>query len=384
MKNLKTDFGALGSPANDTQAFLDAAASGAGEIYIPAGSYYTYSEIPLNSNNQTWRGEARGAVTIYNHSSGSCFQSYQNVVNNQFINLTITREAATTSLNHGISTAGCRVEFMKIDNCVINNHYNGLNLGYTGYSTVNECYVYHNYNDGIKLTNNLAAGGAMQWTFRNTLCELNDGYGVLVKSEIGCDLVAVGEWNNLSTFANKKGGLAALGTPQGSIQGLRVLGGFIGQDSGNAICLDTYAGFTHKIVGTYIELPGTFMAGRAQDTKTAGYGMLITANNDDVVVSGCVIRGAALSGILSAGKTVTLSGNSICYNGSDDVIGNRNGLYLIGGRAIVTGNNIIGHAYGMDVNTDNHIISGNNLEGNTIPIYKNGTSAVSLYSNNIF
>lgn len=372
MVNIVTDFGADPTGTTDSAtAIQNALNSGPGAIYCPPGIYLIGSTLQMSTNCQKLYTDARSSATFVSQASGATIEITNSAVYVEIKNLLLTRTTTATVGQNAIQTTSSPLSnFMRFDNLVINNHYNAFRLGYTGYSYIQNCYLQQNYSDAIYMEAT-SSMGAMQWTIRDTLIELNDGWGILVQgANSGSNSIPMGEWNNVSTFANKSGGVCVQGTPNTAFQGVRIMGGFFGQDGGMEIQLDTYGGFTHKIVGVYCELAGTLACGRNQSSSPSnGYGLYITANNSETLVSGSVFRGNSLSGIFTTGANVVISGCESTYNGAAAVSGNRNGIYIAGGRAIVCDGNYTNNQYGLVINTDNHIICNNNLAPNSAGTY---------------
>lgn len=376
MKNIVTDFGADPTGVSDsTTAIQNALNSGQGKIVCPTGIYLISSSINVSYAGQTLFAEARGAVTFISSAMGSTFTFSGNPVDFEMYNLSLTRTTTATSGQNAIDTTGCSpTDFFTFDNLVINNHWNAFNLGQTGYSFIKKCYLQENYSDAIVMQAT-PGNGAFGWNIKDMLVELNDGYAMVLKGAAsGSGSYNLGEWINFSSFANKSGGIAVFGNAYTSFNSVRMRGGFLGQDGNTGLILDTYAGSSHNIEGVYTELAGTLACGRGQATPATntGYGIFVSANNTQTNLGKIVCRGHSLSGMYLTGSQMTIIGCEATYNGSAGVSANQNGIYLAGGRAIITGGNYSNNQYGMVISNDNHIICNNNLYPNTLAPYYAG------------
>ena len=148
---------------------------------------------------------------------------------------------------------------------------------------------------------------------------------------------------------------------------MRIHGGFLGQDGGDEILLDTYGSATHSIESTEIELAGLSACGvdLSYPATLIGRGITVTANNTDVLINSNRITQTSYSGISTAGGIVQIGGNNIRLNGAAGLSGELSGIFVLGGNYMMTGNSINGNPIGVLLHTDNHLINGNNITQNS-------------------
>ena len=384
-KNVVTDFGADPTGVSDsTAAIQNAVDNTRGILFFPEGTYLC-SGITISHSFLTLVGEGKGATTIINTTSNiPTFTLGDGWQYGRIVQMTLDRNVAAVAGGDGISSAGVTVNIIHFEELEITNNYCGFNLGCTGYSYLTDCFVHENYYDGISIANG-SLNGACQWTIKDTLCQTNNGCGLRIQAMTYP--MSVGEINNLSTFANAQAGIAIVGAVDAPVSGVRLQGGFVGGDNGNGIYIDSYASFPHKLTGTVVEAAGTAACGRLQSIAANhnSYGILITANNPSVLLTGVICRANSYSGMYVGGGIVEVTGSDFSYNGQAGLISNQGGIYVGGGRLVATGSNMTGNKYGLILVTDNHIITSNSLSANTTAAYYStfGAFVHTQYANNL-
>lgn len=384
-KNVVTDFEADPTGLTDsTTAIQNAVNNTKGILFFPEGTYLC-SGITISSSFLTLQGEGKGATTVINSTANvPTFKLSNGCQYVRIKQMTLDRDITATSGGDGISSAGVTVNIIRFDELEITNNYCGFNLGCTGYSYLTNCFVHDNYSHGIQITNG-SVNSPCQWTIKDTLSQTNNASGLLIQAITYP--ISVGEIINFSTFANGHFGISVLGTSSSPVSGIRLLGGFIGEDNGNGIYLDTYSTFPHKFTGTLIESAGTSSCGRLQGMPAGntGYGMLISANNSEVLLTGVIIRTNSFSGLYADSGIVTITGSDISYNGQANATGNKGGIYMGGGRLIANGCTMTGEQFGLILANDNHIITSNSLSGNSTAAYYTtfGSFVHTQYANNL-
>src|SRR6185312_7178855 len=172
--NIVTDFGADPTGTADSYANIqNAFDSGPGKIIVPPGYYLISDELEMKYSGQTLYAEAKGSATFSCSSPTATIGFSGNPVYVEIHNLMLTRTTAATVGQNAIDTRGSSlVNFCRFENLVINNHWNAFNLGYTGYSYINDCYLQQNYSDAIVMQA-LAGGGTFGWNLDKLIVELN-------------------------------------------------------------------------------------------------------------------------------------------------------------------------------------------------------------------
>lgn len=366
------DFGALGDGVTDDTAAFNAALLAHKRVYVPAGTYSLAGTINMTQSGNVLSGAGRFSTillcTTNNLPAITVSASLNNVwVSDMSINRTPTAIAGAYGINCPSIT-----NFSRFFNLYLENHYNGLRLGPTGFSSIDHVTVNKSQQDGVTITNAAGAGGgACQWTIINTLVQFSVGRGFFV-SGLGAasQPVALGEWLSVATFANSGLGIAVVGQASSPIHGFRLTNSFIGADGNSEVFLDTY-GTVHKIVGNFMELPGQTTTGPTNSTPASGIGsgINISANNGDVLISGNRINGCSNSGISTSCTRVQIVGNSISNCGVSGV--QPYGILLLAGSGTISGNfcgNISGvfQTHGLFFNADlNFTVTGNDFSNNT-------------------
>jgi hypothetical protein len=372
------DYGALGDGTTDDTAAINAAIAANLTVYFPEGVYRVIDRIRITNSGQRIYGAGTENTFILSESTVATIEVDNNLTGWEIYDLTLDRPAAyrpATSGMNGIYVAGT-CNLVKIENVEVYHHYDGFSLGPTGYSYIHNCLADSNYRHGFNISHAVTTGG-FQWSIYKSLAELNDGYGfVFQTSSSGSGSTSCGDLINISTYANKLGGLWYLGTTQWPINAIRIRGGFFGEDGNHELYLDTYGSSSHQISDVFTELAGNSACGVASGTAAThvGSGFKITANNTDVNLSGCVAILNYYNGFeTSAGRSIFTSCESR-LNGVSASAGNTYGFKLSAGLNTVTGCASRGNTtYGIYCGVDSNVIVGNDLRENT-------TGAISVAS----
>lgn len=331
------------------------------QITLLPGRWLTSAPIYTYNHGQRVLGCGKG-TEIIRHGNGPVFQLGGGANYLEIRDLIIGRDGTPVAGDDGVSSVDEFSNLAVIDGVVATNQWHGFHLGPTGYSKLINCVAMGNYGDGIRVTNSALNPGGAQWSIFKSLSEHNNGYGLCWKSVSGD--MNVGDVQGFSTMANGSGGIAALGGTGRGIPGVRIANSFIGEDGGNGgIYLDTYAGFDARISDCYIELPGTTQTGRDRliPPTNLSPGIIISANNTDVLIEGNTIRGATASGIVLVGGRTHITGNKLSYCGDPGALGNQCGINILGGTHSIVGNRISNSRYSLNATLGGQHIVGNDL-----------------------
>lgn len=368
-------FGAKGDGmTDDTAKILNAFASGELLILGDAGDYIFNATIPITLDGFTFRGRASRRAVRFISQNGNlpAFSVGDSLTGVELSSFTVSRTPAAVSGGDGVKWLGSNSQGL-LSNIRVENCWRGFALGPTDYSKIEKCVAQQNYSYGFHVTN-VGLNGPCQWSLDNCLSQNNNSHGLFVDASTGSGgALSLGEINCFSTFANTGKGIAVIGAPSNPINGLRILGGFIGGDADDEIYLDTYGG-QHKIIGVELELSGFSATGRNNATPAThlGHGISISANNERTQISDPNINGTSLSGIATFGSVTSISNPHITNCGVAAVASDRNGVLAGGGRTMIVGGYIAdtGQAsqqYGVSsgVGTTVHI-TGTDMTGNTV------------------
>jgi hypothetical protein len=352
---------------DSTTAIQNAVATGK-NVYIPEGNFKISGTIPIVTSGQRIQGAGRYKTVITSSATGDTFTVAADVLSIEIKDMKITRVANTAASGRdGIRFLGWTNQ-STVERVDVTYHWNGMYLSATGYSYVHDCLCDNNYNHGIH-EQNTASIGAVQWTISKTLCQRSNGYGLLTETINGPTSCSFGELVTFSTYANKLGGAKFKGSATTPLNAIRWTGGFVGEDGNSGVILDTYGSSTHKIYSVFSEIAGTSACGVDNSTPVThtGWGFEITANNTDVVLSGCIALGNSYDGINSSAGRISITGGECRLNGAAGIGGSMNGIYIGAGRANITGNPCRANSgFGIYLANDNHVIVGNDLRENTL------------------
>jgi hypothetical protein len=357
------EFGAKGDGVTDDTAAFQAAALVARSVYIPAGTYLISDTIQINLSGSHWFGEGIGASIVKSTSANLPMFSFgtgflQGIT---FDNFQLTRSANATAGGNGIECSGVTIGHARISHMLIEEQWIGMNLGPTDWSEAHNIIVQKCNSDGIRLQNS-ALEGQCQWSLEMILSQKNAGSGIIMQAIAGPAKLSCGTFKNCNTFANTGYGMAFIGLAGVPIHGVRILGGFIGEDGNHELYFDTY-GDLHVVDGTFVESAGRSATGPDVSTPASNNasGVVATANNDRLQMTAVNVTQCALHGMsLSAGYQ-NLSNCSATNNGGALVASNRIGVVCGGGRMIVVGGRFGNSGAGVSQQYGIYIANGNNL-----------------------
>jgi hypothetical protein len=393
-----TDYGAVANNTTDcstafTDAYNAAVAQGHRRIYIPGAAtfYRLVTTVTTTHSGVTWFGDGPHATKIRTESTGPGFDVAQGLIGVNHQHFLLDRTAGTAGAGKDGIRYSTSTEQAVLRNLYLSHHQLGLNLGGTNYSYAEELLLSDNYSHGVSLASNSTIN-TLQWTFHKCLAQHNDGYGLYVNTAAGTGQSSVGDISLFSTYANKAGGMAFVGASGKAIQGLRIFGGFVGEDGGSGVTLDTYNSVEHKIDGMFSEIAGVSACGVGASTPATnvGNGMLVTVNNGPVTIKNCVIVSNSYSGISISASRGHIVGCTLRANGLAGVSGERNGIRIFAGETSVVGCTSKGHVnFGVYSDVDGSHVVGNDLRENTTAGYQQTPAIVNSvvmgnagYSNN--
>lgn len=373
--------GADRSGTQDASAAINAALLGGGTVYLPAGTYKIDSTLTITQSGTKLVGAGRGDTILVCSSANTAGITIGAINLVEISDFSLTRTATATSGGDGIKCSTVSVGQTKIHDLLIEKHYNGLSLGPTDFSDIQNVIVQQCTNDGVYLTNT-ASDGAVQWSMRDVLSQMNAGRGFAIVSIAGPSQITPGTYSNIATFANSGRGIAFIGLVGVPINDIRMRGGFIGEDGDSEVYLDTY-GKNHQLNDLFVELAGQRTTGPtlATSASNTGSGIQTTANNTNVQISNVVSSANSLDGMHLSGVSHAIS-NPVCTNNGQAVsAGRRNGIFLAAGRCTVVGgicsNTGAGtsQTYGiLNHDANNIAIIGTDLNGNATASYGSNAS----------
>ena len=363
LANLIDTYHADPTGTTDSTTALQSAASSGKTVIIPSGTYKISGTIPVASNTSLV-GFGPGSTKITSTStSGAMFSLANGVTDVQIGGFTCTRSVTPATGASCIATARSGalddVERVSITNMTISSQYDGLDLGPTNWSAIQDVILENNTHDGWIMRNTAGTSGAgsnpLQWTMRHVIGQFNNGRcGEVVgvsQTKTPAPHLSVGEWINLSCFANTAGGLGVFGSTSAPIASIRLGGSnFLGADgAGGEFFLDSYSqNHTLEFAG---ELAGVLPTGigLATPAANAGYGLFVSQNNS-MVSAKVTLNGNSHDGLYTAanlygaatGPVMVTSGSWITNNGLALTSGARNGVTLASGNGglVVSGSYI--------------------------------------------
>jgi hypothetical protein len=366
------DYGAAGDGvADDTaeiQAAIDAAeAAGGGLVFMPKGTYLISSALTIQAANVRLEGAGRGVTRLLSNSgTANMIEVSLSSTRCSVGNMTLDRTAiATAGAGINVYEATGLANHMDFHDLYIRWQFRGMYLGPVSWGEVRNVIIERCADAGVFVTNN-TENGACQWQFTTVLAQMCGSHGFRVYSQnIGAAQITLGQWVNVATFANTGRGLSFEGLATCPIQDIRVVGGFIGEDGGDAeVYLNTYGG-SHVLSAMFVELAGSRTTGPTTSTaaSAAGHGMYATPNNVSVQVDGHFIANARC-GIYTEATRMKIDA-TLRANGTNATVGaaSNSGLYVAAGR-VVANIQSWGHEYGYYAAVATVRLSGD-LNGNT-------------------
>lgn len=373
-----TDHGAVADDTTDcSTAFADAIAAaiarGHKRVYVPgaASSYRLVSAVTVANSGVAIFGDGPHATKIRTESTTAGIQVNTALIGVSFRDFMLHRTPGTAGAGkHGIVFL-TTTEQAVVRNVYLTRHQIGLSLGGTNYSYCEELILDANYSHGVSVATN-STNNTAQWTFYKCLAQRNDGYGLIYSTSAGTAQTSVGDISLFSTYANKLGGARFEGASGKAIQGVRWFGGFVGEDGGNGIALNTYNTVEHKIEGVFAEIAGTAACGVDGTTAATlvGNGIWVGVNNGPVTIKNAVVVQNSYSGIVMNCTRGHIVGCTIRANGYANISGERNGIRIGAGQTSVVGCTSKGHVnYGVYSDVDGAHVVGNDLRENTTAGY---------------
>ena len=379
------DLGAVGDGvANDTAAFQ--AASAFKIVYVPAGTYSINGTVTISINGSHWFGDGTNATIIQSISASAPIFSINSLGAGTTINsMKLTRTVPTIAGADGITCITQSVGKALFHDLVIEKQNTGMSLGGTDWSDIVRVTSERNANYGFHIRNT-PTEGACQWSFDTCLAQMNGNHGFLVETVVsGPSQMTVGTMKDCATFANSGAGAAFVGRPTVPLQGVRLIGGFHGENGGDCIYLDTY-GEQHMLTGVFLELAGHRTTGPTLSTPATkvGTGLHITINNGDTLVTACHSSANSYDGFYVNGQSNVLTGCRATNNGVELIAGRRNGV-----KSDVGFTTISGGRYGnTDVRTMQaygvFVADGNNVTITSADLTNNTTNAWGSTTNSTF
>lgn len=356
----------LDGVTDDTAAWSAILSSGAKNIAIPAGTMVLSGTCPtISANGTRIVGAGRGATLISSTCSGATLNVASGVSYLEVRDLKMTRTVVASSGQDGIR-CNTVCDYALIDNVWIEGHYNGFRLAGASFNKLERSVANNNQNHGILVTNTDGCAG-LQWTLLNNLSQQSNGDGLRVEA-VSCT-ATVGEIINQSTFANKGKGARFTGVDASHrLEGVRISGGFFGQDCDDEVYLDTYGVAAFKLVGGTSELAGTGTCGVNLTTAATNVGRGVVVTN--TLTAGSVVDWVGIqnsqNGIESSAGRITINDGVWRLNGQAMGVGQQSGIQIDAGVALISGNHSVGNtAFGLRILVDAVLARNNDLCGNT-------------------
>lgn len=371
------NYGAVGDGVTDCTAAFEAAMADADRIFIPVPevAYRVDTPISIIRSGIKILGANRLTSKIVASNNSLPAISINSGLNNvELNNFAIDRTPAATATASGVECSGSSVE-MYFYQLTILNQWNGLSLGDTTSSTVARCSISENYGNGI----NMATGtsGNMVWDLHDNRIGYNNGDGIYIAGVGSATATTLGEVDGNYSIYNNGYGLRVAGLTNKRLNSLRVNGGAFSFNGLGGVYLDTWAG-RHRLSGFSANLSGTTATGRQASPQTStgqGSGIELTANNNDVNVTGTICQGNAHNGILTSAAFAVIAGNGCNNNGANGAAASasRCGISLLSGKFTVTGNSCCNIAGGVSQQHGirmesllSSVVSSNNCNSNTV------------------
>jgi hypothetical protein len=307
-----------------------------GGTYVGAGTLIT---IAANSTACAVHGTGRnGTILSSSSTSAPVIVLAAGTTNSEVTDLTVKHSVtvAAGSGAHGIDASQNQSEnyIGRIFAC---GNDNGINLGSTDYSLLDNTNSFDNYGNGVDITND-GTHTAVQWSLNHILAANNNGNGYYIHSNGTNAGIIPGKYSDINSFANTGYGFYALGTSHSPIYALRINGAFLGEDGNDEIALATY-GSSHRFVDMYLEYAGQTVTGIDNATAASGIGNGLRADssNYDFSCTSCTATVNSYNGFQSGATHTTLVGTMALTNGAALSASNRNGIVINAGSATITG-----------------------------------------------
>ena len=349
-----TDFYSGSGPYD--AAFVQAFAASR-TVRVPAGTYTVSNPIELFSGYALIGDSYVDTTIVSNAAALPVIRIKSGADKFEIRGLTISHAGTTPSAGgNGIrQEPGSTCDQGLIADCIVEFNWFGLNLEQTGRSVLQNVWSRKNTTDGFRM--NAIGTNALQWQYEGCSAAQNGGDGFHWVTSGNASATSVGTVHNCTTFANAGRGLAFDGNAANPIAGVRISGGFFGEDRGDGIYLNTYS-FGHNIEPDYMELSG-------------GSGIYITTNNYRIHVKVGQVSGSGLDGLFSGAPDTNVVGGMYFANGRARVDGRQSGIYIYDrGTATITGvrcfdGGVDNQRFGVVANPDTLIV-GCDLRGNGV------------------
>lgn len=345
---LSAPYNADPTGISDSTAAFNTALNNYMRVYVPEGIYKISGTINIVKNGQKLIGAGARATQLISSNANLPIISINVGLNwLEVSNMTLDRSVPAIVGGRGISCPQL-VSNVTLKDLIIYNQFNGLVLGGTDWSNVDNVTVQYCYGDAIYMQN-LLDFPACQWQINNVLLSQNDGSGLAVRSVAGTATMPMGKISNINTFSNTGYGINVIAVSSCPIAAVRIAGGFLGADGLSEIYLDTYGG-QHTITDVFMEQAGTEVTGRKQTTPAShiGSGIELTVNNGDVQISNCYTSAMSENGVSSRCADLSVVGGSFMFGGQAGIdITKMNGVAIYAGSAMLCGVRMNSNKYGL-------------------------------------
>lgn len=267
----------------DDTAQIQAALASEKIVRLSEGAFFATGSLAISQQATKLRGEGETATTLTittPDQPGLVFSTWLSDI--EIGGFTLDRSATAVDGANGIFAAEFPCNRVRLHDLRIRHHFNGLCLGTTAWSQVENVITERNQYDGLSMRN-YPSDGAMQWGLRHVLSQFNASRGFFVQTVPGPAGGIMGAWDDVATFANSGVGVAFVGSEECPLFDIRIRSGFFGGDGNHELFLDTYGG-QHLLSDVFVELAGKKPTGPAYDTPPSGkgHGILVTANNGTI------------------------------------------------------------------------------------------------------
>lgn len=383
-------WGAKGDGMSDDAPAFNAAARASRKVQLLARSYALASEVVIVRTGAVWSGEGSDLTRVVATSAADPVFRFADGLNGVTIEeMKLTRTASASAGGNGIDCSAVPTGQALLRSLIVEKQHIGLALGVTDYSEVEDVIVQGCLGPGIKVSNT-AAFGFCQWSFDNVLAQVNGAQGWLFQSVAGPGQMTIGTMRGCAGYANNSSSVAFVGRADCPIPGVRMIGGFFGEDGNNIVYLDTY-GDQHILDGVFAELAGRIKTGPGKMADPnggvapsgTGSGFAITANNGTVQLTGCHATANSLDGFDLNGTSHSLGNCRAMNNGQAATAGRRNGIRSTSGRVVVNGG-IYGNTAGVSQQHAADVSDGNNLSIGFADLTGNSAAAWRAVANPTF
>jgi hypothetical protein len=321
------DYGGVGDDLTDNATAIStaiAAMSNGNVLVFPPGRYRYTGSITINK-----------MITVQGSSVGGC-TLIPMTTNATGINITasfvtvkdlwIERNTKPILGGIGLKTPSTVVSQIHLERLLIKNHYIGVQMGPSDYSTATNCHVLNSETNGWIADYGSGAGGAVQWqlTECTSIANLQNGFAFVNNMSA----LGVGPFlDHCTSFGNGAGGVLVTGDATHSVNDVILTQHLSSGDGLSGIkFVDTYGAF-HLVEDCWIELVGEYGGvGQGFDAvpsvaSHAGFGLAIEGSNGGgygpgaVNVSGGLIATCAWSGAHVSSQGTQLSGINFISNG---------------------------------------------------------------------